>query len=94
MLKTKLNVTVIKIKRSLVTFIRMRETVTEMATGCLRMVKMDIFVLNNLRFTLSSNQKMELCLYFPISSRRSSRFRQVFEGVEGEEGSAEAREEC
>ena len=30
----------------LVTFIKMRQTVTKMATGCLRMVKMDIFVLN------------------------------------------------
>ena len=27
--------------------IRMRETVIEMATGCLRMVKIDVFVLNN-----------------------------------------------
>ena len=37
---------IIKIKPSLVTFTRMRETVTEMATGCLRMVKMNIFALN------------------------------------------------
>ena len=28
-------------------FIRMRETVTEMGIGCLKMVKMDIFALSN-----------------------------------------------
>ena len=33
---------VLKIKRSLFTFIRLEKTVTEMATGCFRMVKMDI----------------------------------------------------
>ena len=41
----------------------MRETVTEMATGCLRMVKMDIFVLITKDLPLVSNQKMELCLF-------------------------------
>ena len=29
------------------------KAVTEMATGCLRMVKMDIFAFNNLRFYFS-----------------------------------------
>ena len=33
------------VRRGLILIIRMKETVTEMATGCLRMVKMDIFVL-------------------------------------------------
>ena len=41
----------------------MRDTVTEMATGCLRMVKMDIFVLITKDLPLVCNQKMELCLY-------------------------------
>ena len=44
-LKEGLEVLIKKKKLLLVTFIRMRETVTEMATGCLRMVKIDIFVL-------------------------------------------------
>ena len=37
----------VKDKTSLVTFIRMREAVAQMATDCLRMLKIDIFVLNN-----------------------------------------------
>ena len=36
-----------EVKQSLVNFIRMRETVTEMATGCQRSIKMDIFALYN-----------------------------------------------
>ena len=38
----------------------MEETVTVMATGCLRMVKMDIF---SKGLFLVNNEKMELCLY-------------------------------
>ena len=41
----------------------MRKTVTEMATGCLRMIKIDIFALDNYKYLLFSYEKMELCLY-------------------------------
>ena len=34
-----------------------------MATGCLKIVKIDLFALNNWRFSFSYNEKMELCLY-------------------------------
>ena len=47
----------LKIKLSLVNFIRMGETVAQMATGCLRMIKIDIFALGNYKCLLVGNEK-------------------------------------
>ena len=43
--------------------VRMREAATKMATGCLRMVKMDIFALKTKGNLLVINKKVDLCLY-------------------------------
>ena len=37
----------------------MRETVTQMVTGCLKMIKIDIFAFGNKKFLLVSNEKDE-----------------------------------